>query len=83
MTKGKQKQCYLRCVYASAYAGILKFLLDVPISYNKVTNMYIGIAGKAMVSNTALEWLGNGDVRPRTNSSMLTAQRSWREVFDR
>ena len=33
--------------------------------------MYIGIAGKAMVSNTALAWLGNGDVRPRTNSSML------------
>ena len=33
--------------------------------------MYIGIAGKSMVSNTALAWLGNGDVRPRTNSSML------------
>ena len=33
--------------------------------------MYIGIAGKAMVSNTALAWLGNGDVRPRTNSNML------------
>ena len=29
--------------------------------------MYIGIAEKAMVSNTALAWLGNGDVRPRTN----------------
>ena len=28
--------------------------------------MYIGIAGKAMVSNTTLAWLGNGDVRPRT-----------------
>ena len=24
-----------------------------------------------MVSNTALAWLGNGDVRPRTNSSMF------------
>ena len=33
--------------------------------------MYIGIAGKAMVSNTALSWLENGDVSPRTNSSML------------
>ena len=33
--------------------------------------MYILIAGKAMVSNTALAWMGNGDVRPRTNSSML------------
>ena len=33
--------------------------------------MYIGIAGKAMVSNTALAWLRNRDVRPRTNSSML------------
>ena len=31
--------------------------------------MYIGIAGKAMVSDMA--WLGNGDVRPRTNSNML------------
>ena len=28
--------------------------------------MYIGIAGKVMVCNTALAWLGNGDVRPRT-----------------
>ena len=35
------------------------------------TNMYIGIAGKAMVSNTALAWLGNGDVRIHINSSML------------
>ena len=34
-------------------------------------NVNIGIAGKAMVSSTALAWLGNGDVRPRTNSSML------------
>ena len=33
--------------------------------------MYMGIAGKAMVSNTALAWLGNRDVRPRTNSSMI------------
>ena len=33
--------------------------------------MYIGIAGKAMVSNTALAWLGNEDVRPRSNSCML------------
>ena len=33
--------------------------------------MYIGIAGKAMVSNTALAWLGNGDVRPRINSCMF------------
>ena len=33
--------------------------------------MYIVVAGKAMVSNTALTWLGNGDVLPRTNSSML------------
>ena len=29
------------------------------------------IAGKAMVSNTAFSWLGNGDVCPKTNSSML------------
>ena len=34
-------------------------------------NVNIGIAGKAMVSSTALAWLGNGDVRPRTNSSMV------------
>ena len=33
--------------------------------------MYIGIAGKAVVSNATLVWLGNGDVRPLTNSSML------------
>ena len=33
--------------------------------------MYVGIAGKAMVSNNTLAWLGNRDVRPRTNSSML------------
>ena len=33
--------------------------------------MYIGIAGKAMVSITALAWLGTGDVRPRTISCML------------
>ena len=45
-------------------------LLDVHIMYSKVTNMYIGIVGKAMVSNTALAWLGNGDVRPRTNSML-------------
>ena len=32
--------------------------------------MYIGIAGNALVSNTA-KCLGNGDVRPRTNSSIL------------
>ena len=70
--KGKAETVLFWWVYASEYAGILKFLLDVPIiSYNKVTNMYIGIAGKAMVSNTALAWLGNGDVRPRNNSSML------------
>ena len=68
MTKGKQKQFYLRWVYACGYAGILKFGRTY---YSKVTNMYIGIAGKAMVSNTALAWLGNGDVRPRTNSCML------------
>ena len=33
--------------------------------------MYIGIAEKAIVSNTAVAWLGNGDVRPRSNSCML------------
>ena len=33
--------------------------------------MYIGIAGNAMASNTALAWQGNGDVCPRINSSML------------
>ena len=33
--------------------------------------MYIGCARKAMVSNFALAWLGNVDVRPRTNSCML------------
>ena len=33
--------------------------------------MYIRIAGKAMISNTALAWLGNGDIRPRTNSNMF------------
>ena len=33
--------------------------------------MYIGIAGKAMVSYTTLVWLGNGEIRSRTNSCML------------
>ena len=34
--------------------------------------MHVGIiAGKAMVSNVTLDWLGNKVVRPRTNSSML------------
>ena len=33
--------------------------------------MYIGIAGKAVVSNTAQALLGNGDSRPWTNSIML------------
>ena len=33
--------------------------------------MYIGIAEKAMVSNTAQALLGNGDSRPWTNSCML------------
>ena len=33
--------------------------------------MYIGFAGKAMVSSTALAWLGNGDVRSWTNSCVL------------
>ena len=33
--------------------------------------MYIGITGKAMVSNTALAGVGKGDVLSRTNSCML------------
>ena len=33
--------------------------------------MFIGIAGKAIVSNTALASLGNRDVLHRTKSSML------------
>ena len=33
--------------------------------------MYIGIAGNAMISKTALAGLGKGDDRPRTNSYML------------
>ena len=33
--------------------------------------MYIGIAGKAMVSNIALACLGNWDVCPWTNSCMF------------
>ena len=40
--------------------------------HSKVTNMYIGIAGKDVVSNTTLACLGNGDVCPRTNSCMLS-----------
>ena len=30
--------------------------------YCKITNIYIGIAGKAMFSNIALAWLRNGDL---------------------
>ena len=40
----------------------------------KIGHTYIeksGIAGKVMVSYATLAWLGNEDVRPRTNSSML------------
>ena len=33
--------------------------------------MYIGIAGKAMVSNTAMAWLGSRNVSSRTNSCIL------------
>ena len=33
--------------------------------------IHIGIAGKAMVSNTALAWLRNGDGRPRTNINLM------------
>ena len=44
--------------------------------------MYIGIAGKAMASNTALAWLGNAWGCSSTDY-LLHAQRSWCEVCDR
>ena len=74
--KGKAETVLFKmglCFWICRDSTILKsvILLDVPIRYSKITNMYIGIAGKAMVSNTALAWLGNRDVRPRTNSCML------------
>ena len=59
------------CLWICRDSNILKsvILLDVPfIVKSWVCTMYIGIAGKAMVSNTALTWLGNGEVRPWTNS---------------
>ena len=57
-------------VHFISFTLALTFLTDGTYC-SKVTNTYIVIAGKAMVSNTALAWLGNGDVRTRTNSSMF------------
>ena len=75
--KGKAETVLFKiclCLWICRDSKILKSDILLPIGrtyYCKVTNMYIGIAGKSMVSNTALAWLGNEDVRPRTNSSML------------
>ena len=57
-------------VHFISFTLALTFLTDGTYC-SKVTNTYIVIAGKAMVSNTALAWLGNGDVRTRTNSNMF------------
>ena len=40
-------------------------------SLQELTKVCNGTAEKAMVSNIAQAWMGNEDVWPRTNSSML------------
>ena len=60
----------LRNGQVNTFAGTIYIAVDGTY-YRKVTNMYMGVAGKAMVSNATLAWLGNGDIRPQTNSSML------------
>ena len=60
-------------VYACGYAGILKFfkpvvLLDVPII---VKTGICTLELQEWLGSLILLWLGNGDVRTRTNSSML------------
>ena len=73
--KGKAETLLLKiglCLWMCRDCKILKsvILLDVPIIV-KPRICTLELQEKVMVSNTALAWLGNGDVRPRTNSTML------------
>ena len=73
--KGKAKTELFKmdlCVWICRNCKILKSVCYIigRTYYSKVMSMYIGIAGKAIVSNTALAWLGNWNVHARTNSSM-------------
>ena len=68
--KGKEKTALFKmglCLWICRDSKILKsvMLFDVPIIVK--SRIYV----HWNCSNTALAWLGHGDVRPRTNSCML------------